>query len=61
MSGQLHAPASLPPGIETPVHTGKEAAWAPGAMEKSKISEPREDIYKKLFYFKNILRKELLR
>jgi hypothetical protein len=27
VSGQLHAPASLPPGKEPPVHIGKEAGW----------------------------------
>jgi hypothetical protein len=29
VSGQLHAPAALPPGKETPVSTGYEAEWAP--------------------------------
>jgi hypothetical protein len=29
VSGQLHAPAALPPGKETLVPTGQEAGWAP--------------------------------
>jgi hypothetical protein len=29
VSGQLHAPAALPPGKQPPVPTGKEAEWAP--------------------------------
>jgi hypothetical protein len=27
VSGQLHAPAALPPGKEPPVPIGKEAGW----------------------------------
>jgi hypothetical protein len=29
VSGQLHAPAALPPGKETLVPIGQEAGWAP--------------------------------
>jgi hypothetical protein len=29
VSGQLHAPAALPPGKEPLVPTGKEAGWTP--------------------------------
>jgi hypothetical protein len=29
VSGQIHAPAALPPGKEPLVTTGKEAGWAP--------------------------------
>jgi hypothetical protein len=29
VSGKLHDPAALPPGKETPVPLGLEAAWAP--------------------------------
>jgi hypothetical protein len=29
VTGQLHAPAALPPGKEPPVTIGKEAGWAP--------------------------------
>jgi hypothetical protein len=29
VSGQLHAPAALPPGKETLVHIVQEAEWAP--------------------------------
>jgi hypothetical protein len=28
VSGQLHAPAALPPGKESPVPSGEEAGWA---------------------------------
>jgi hypothetical protein len=27
VSGQLHAPAALPPGKEPPIYNGKEAVW----------------------------------
>jgi hypothetical protein len=29
VSGQLHAPAALPPGEESPVPTEQEAGWNP--------------------------------
>jgi hypothetical protein len=29
VSGQLHAPAALPPGKDPPVPNGQEAGWAP--------------------------------
>jgi hypothetical protein len=29
MSGELHAPAALPPGKEHPVHIGEEVGWTP--------------------------------
>jgi hypothetical protein len=32
VSGQLHAPAALPPGKELLVPIGKEAGWAPRAV-----------------------------
>jgi hypothetical protein len=32
MSGQLHAPAALPPEKETVVSIGQEARWAPESV-----------------------------
>jgi hypothetical protein len=32
VSGQLHAPAALPPGKEPPVPTAYEAGWVPEAV-----------------------------
>jgi hypothetical protein len=43
VSGQLHAPAALPPGKEAMVPTGQEAGWAPepsGRGGKEKNSQP---------------------
>jgi hypothetical protein len=31
VSGQLHAPAALPPGKEPPVPIGQEVGWTSGA------------------------------
>jgi hypothetical protein len=30
VSGELHAPAALHPGKQTPLPIGQEAGWAPG-------------------------------
>jgi hypothetical protein len=34
VSGQLHAPAALPPGEKPPVPIGQEAGWAPEPVSK---------------------------
>jgi len=47
MSGQLHAPAVLPPGTEPPVPTGYEAGWAQtrsGHGVEGKNSQPSPGI-----------------
>jgi hypothetical protein len=33
VSGQLHAPAALPPGNEPPITIGQEVGWASELME----------------------------
>jgi len=51
VSGQLHAPAAVPPGKEPLVPTGKQAGWAPepagrGGVEKNSqpLSRPEPPI-----------------
>jgi hypothetical protein len=40
VSGQLHAPAALPPGEQPPISIVYEAGSAPGIVEKRKNTLP---------------------